>query len=231
MAERILLIHTSTHDPKESSSAALVREGVGALRVLTPDAEVRFINAAKLKIAENLSCYAAGASHCADPKSGPYRCWAHVSSMKNNGWADEMPVIYDGLSWATTVIFSTSVRWGSHTAVLQRVIERMNTLENRGSAYGEPYPLRGKKLGVVVTGLHWKAAKVASDLLDTLRWWGFSTQPGMSNALVWQRTMDAEFEHPDNDKPYVERWEKTPTGQREVVRWAMAVTTGRMVTV
>lgn len=48
---------------------------------------------------------------------------------------------------------------GSHSALCQKIIERMDTLENRASSYGEPYPLRGKKLGVVATGLHWHTGR------------------------------------------------------------------------
>lgn len=224
---RVLVLHTSTHDPQQSSAAALGYRAVEALSRLAPTpVEIRFLDVAKLKIAENLSCYANGKRSCADPGSGPYRCWANVGDK-----ADQMPQVYDGLAWADVVIVTTSVRWGSHTAVLQRMIERMNTLENRATSYGEPYPLLGKKLGVVVTGLHWRAAQVADRLLETLRWWGFATQPGSANALVWQRTQDVTFEHPDNDRPYVERWMDTPAAQREIERWAQAVLSSRTVAV
>ena len=226
---KVLVLHTSTHDPKQSSSAILGYAGVQAISRLAgpgPAPEIRFVDAAKLRIAENLSCYANGKSSCADPGAGPYRCWANVGDK-----AEQMPVVYDGLAWADVVVVTTSARWGSHTAVLQRVIERMNTLENRATAYGEPYPLWGKKLGVVVTGLHWRAQQVAEQLLETLRWWGFATQPGAANALVWQRTKDVSFEHPDNDRPYAERWAESPAGRKEIDRWARAVLSSTATTV
>lgn len=225
MAQRIFALHTSTHAPDKSSSAALTKHALDVLTRANPNAEVRWVDGAKLKVAQNLSCYANGKKHCADPQSGPYRCWANVQAQGK----DEMPVIYDNLAWCDTFIVSTSNRWGSHSAVLQNIIERMNTLENRGSSYGEPYPMRGKRLGVVVTGLHWKTTDVARHLVETLKWWGFATQDGC--ALSWQRSNDPFFEHPDNDLPYEQRWALTPRGQEAITRFARSVDTATRVVV
>ncbi len=224
---RILVLHTSTHAPEKSSSAALTEAALARLIEISPTVEVRWVDAAALNIAPNLSCYADGKKNCADPKAGPYRCWAHATSKGT----DQMPVVYDGLAWCDTAIFTTSTRWGSHTAVMQSVIERMNTLENRAVSYGERYPLHGKRLGVITTGLHWHAARVAKNLHETLGWFGFATQPDGSNVLAWQRSRDPFFEHPDNDRPYVERWELTSAGHAAVTRFADAVASARTVVV
>lgn len=224
---RILALHTSTHAPDKSSSAALTRAALERLAKIAPGVETKWLDAAALDIAPNLSCYADGKKNCANPQSGPYRCWANFNAKGK----DEMAMVYDGLAWADTVLFTTSTRWGSHSAVLQSVIERMNTLENRAVSYGEPYPLWGKRLGIVVTGLHWHTARVGQNLHETLGWWGFATQPDRSNVLTWQRSHDPYFEHPDNDRPYVERWELSPQGRAAVARFADAVASARTMTV
>ena len=232
MTERVFALHTSTHKPTESSSAALTRAAVDAMGRLDPMIEVRWVDANDLHIVENLSCYANGKKDCASPEAGPYRCWAHYLSHKEPeryGGQDQMGVIYDNLKWCSTFVLSTSTRWGSHSALCQKIIERMNTLENRAVSYGQPYPLKGKKLGIVVTGLHWHTGKVGSHLLETMRWFGFATQPDRSNVLAWQRSRDPFFEHPDNDKPYVERWETTPQGIAAAEDWARAVLTSGTV--
>ena len=223
---RILVIYTSTHAVEESSSAALARAAVQRMKDYVPDAQIKLIDASKLHIVQNLSCYSNGKSHCADPAAGKYRCWAHVSSLedpKKYGGIDQMPVIYDGLMWADVVIFSTSTRWGMRSALCQKIIERMNTLENRAVAYGESYPLRGKKLGVVCTGVDWRTDDAAASMLDALRWWGFATTPDASCALWWQRSMDPYFEQPDNNKPYLERWTLTMKGQQAIDHFARSV--------
>jgi len=225
MAQRIFALHTSTHAPDKSSSAALTKHALDALTRMNPHAEVRWVDGAKLKVAPNLSCYANGKKNCANPESGPYRCWANVQAAGK----DEMPVVYDNLAWCDTFIVSTSNRWGSHSAVLQNIIERMNTLENRGSSWGEPYPLRGKRLGVVVTGQHWKTGEVARHLLDALKWWGFAIGDGC--ALTWQRSNDPFFEQPDNNLPYEQKWALTQRGHEAIERFARSVDTATRVVV
>ena len=140
-----------------------------------------------------------------------------------------MGVVYDNLAWCDTFIFSTSNRWGSHSALGQKIIERMNTLENRATTYGEPYPLRGKKLGVVVTGQHWQTGKVGNHLLEVFRWFGFATQPGDANFLGWQRTRDPFIEQVGNNKPVVEKWEQSPQGLTAIETWVRAVATSNTV--
>ena len=164
--------------------------------------EVKYIDANKLHIVKNLSCYAGGGKHCADPKAGQYRCWAHENSVKDPdkfGGTDEMPQIYDGIEWADVVLWSTSARWLSHTAIMQNVIERLNTIENRQTVYGEPNPILGKKCGIIVTGQHYMTAQIAARCLDTFQFIGFTVNP--EAIFTWQRTMNADIEQVgDNNK-------------------------------
>lgn len=216
---RVFALSTTTSDPKKSTSVALLDAALVALQTkagIAPD-DVRTVHADDLHIVQNLSCYSAGKRNCADPKAGPYRCWAHALSVENPedyGGIDEMPVIYDGFTWADTVLFATSVRWGSHTALAQRIIERLDTLENRHAAYGEKNPLRGKRLGVVVAGLHWNTEHVAQHLEQVFRFFGFETA-----SLAWQRSLDLDYEHPDSDLPYAERWLQSPSGEARLDRF------------
>lgn len=194
---KVLLISTTTNERRSSSRAALsMVERAADHR----GHEVKAIDANKLNIVKNLSCYADGGEQCGDPQSGPYRCWAHKHAEEEPekyGGKDEMPQVYDGLMWADAVVFATSVRWGNHTALLQTIIERMNTLENRHSVYGEANPLWGKRCGVVVTGQHWKSAEVANRLVEVFDLYGFHTSP--SAVLAWQHVSDMDEELEDNN--------------------------------
>lgn len=224
---KVLIIHTTTHDPKVSSSWTLGWATASAIQRVVP-ADVRVIDANKLHIVQNLSCYASGGRNCADPKAGPYRCWAHHDSAANPrkwGGVDEMPVIYEGLKWADTVIFATSTRWGSHSALLQKIIERMNTLENRGSVWNEKFPMEGKRLGVIVAGLNWKSVNTAQHLLETFRWWKFDVDP--EAALVWQYTRDLNYEQTGDLKPNVQAWLQTPEGISALNRFALTLLGGK----
>lgn len=210
---KLLAISTTTHDAAQSTSVALLQAAIQQFAEMGVT-EIRTINADQLHIVKNLSCYANGKKDCANPESGPYRCWAHQSSVEDPqkyGGVDQMPVIYDGLAWADMVLWGTSVRWGSHSALLQKIIERMDTLENRAASWGERNPLRGKVAGVMVGGLHWRTGAVADHLVEVFGLLGFTVPPG--GRLAWQRSQDLNFEHPDPDRPYVERWLQTDNGR------------------
>lgn len=218
MRTRIFAVSTTTHTASKSTSVALLEAVLVRIAEIHPKATIRAVDANSLHIVQNLSCYANGKRDCANPESGPYRCWAHQSSVENPakyGGVDQMPVIYDGLAWADTVIWATSTRWGSHSALMQKIIERMDTLENRAVSWGEPNPLRGKRCGVLAAGLHWKTDAVADHLQTVFRWYGFDV-PDAGGSIAWQRTDDPYFEHPDPDKPYMERWLSTRQGQAAV---------------
>lgn len=203
---KITLIHTTTHKDKSTSHLIgdwiqdyiLERVRLGIMGKPT----VEVIDASDLHIVENLSCYASGGRNCASYDAGKYRCWAHKNSVENPeeyGGVDEMPVIYDAIESSDVVIFLTSVRWGSHSALLQKIIERMNTLENRTSVYGEPDFFAGKKCGVVVTGQHWKSQEVASHLISVFCLMGFEVN-NMST-LSWQATFDMNKEQVGDNRP------------------------------
>jgi multimeric flavodoxin WrbA len=221
---RVLAIMTTTHDPVKSTSWAMGQAALAEIQRRDPRATVRVIDANKLHIVKNLSCYANGKRDCANPEAGPYRCWADYEAMRDPakyGGRDQMAVIYEGLGWADVVLFCTSTRWGSHSALAQTIIERMDTLENRGSSWGEAYPMEGKRLGVVAGGLHWKTAAVAKHLTEVFRWFRF-TVPDEAR-LVWQYTKDVNYEQPGIIKPAVESWLHTAPGAFALAQFGRAV--------
>ncbi len=216
--KKVLIVHTTTHDPAKSTSWAMGGAVADHISRRHPGSTIRLINANALNIVQNLSCYASGKRNCADPASGPYRCWAHFDSVQNPqkyGGVDQMPVIYEGIKWADIVVFTSSTRWGSHSALAQKVIERMDTLENRHAVYGEPNFFAGKRLGVVMGGLHWKTGQAATHLGEVFRELGFEVSLP-HGVLAWQRSRNPDFEHPDQDRPYVLQWLASPEGMKAV---------------
>jgi hypothetical protein len=71
---RITAISTTTHKFDESASSAVIRSIMKQFK--QRGHSVKIINADKLHIVKNLSCYSGGGTHCAAKDSGPYRCWA-----------------------------------------------------------------------------------------------------------------------------------------------------------
>jgi hypothetical protein len=98
---------------------------------------------------------------------------------------------------------------------MQTIIERMNTLENRHSSYGEKNPLSEKICGVIVTGLHYQVQRVGEHLQEVMRTMGMKSP--INGILAWQRTMDMSFEHPDNDLKYIrEFFSLDDDGRRQI---------------
>lgn len=206
---KLTLIHTTTHKDKSTSHLIgdwilqYISESVRLGLLDKPSIEV--VDASKLHIVENLSCYASGGRNCASYDAGKYRCWAHKNSLdspEEYGGVDEMPIIYDAIESSDAVIFLTSVRWGNHSALLQKIIERMNTLENRTSVYGEPNFFANKRCGVVVTGQHWKSQEVASHLISVFCLMGFEVND--LSTLSWQSTFDMNKEQIGDNRPRLE---------------------------
>lgn len=220
---RVFGVSSTTHKLSDSTSGAMLD---AALRVASERGHVtRRSDAARLHIVENLSCYADGSRHCASPEAGPYRCWAqHDAALhpERHGGEDEMPRIYDGIAWADVVIWATSTRWMSHSAVMQKVIERLNTLENRVSVYGEASPVAGKRAGIVVAGQHYESQGVAARLQAVFAGIGFEAP--LDGQLVWQRTTDLTKEQGQtSNRPHVSAYLATAAGSAQVGRFLDAL--------
>lgn len=215
MRPKVLLISTTTHATKSTSRRLLERVEA---RVVSGGCEVRYVDANTLHIVNNLSCYAGGKFNCASFDAGRYRCWAHKLSHENPdayGGADQMGVLYDGFRWADVVVFATSVRWESHSALLQKIIERMTTLQNRATVYGEPNPLSTKRCGVLVTGHNAKAQSVASHLIEVFQWLGFESC--FFYQMVWQFTENLHSEVPmTTDLPALDLYLSTPDAAQQL---------------
>lgn len=220
---KVLGISTTTHALEESASGMMLE---ASLRVIASRGhEVTLLDAAKLHVVQNLSCYAGGGRNCASPDAGPYRCWAHKNSVDDPakyGGEDEMPVVYDGIESADVVLWATSVRWMSHSSLLQKLIERMNTLENRASVYGEANPLAGKLAGVIVAGQHYEGQKVAICLQEVFIRLGFTVP--LDAQMVWQRTLDLNLEQGDgSNRPHVGLHLVSPSGRGQITRFVEAL--------
>ena len=217
----ILIVSTTTH--KQKSTSKLVLNAVGKI-VSSMEHEVWYIDANELHIVSNLSCYSDGGKNCASKEAGEYRCWAHKLSHENPkeyGGKDEMGQIYDALEWCDAVVWGTSVRWGSHSALMQKIIERMNTLENRHTVFGEDNPLEGKKCGVVVTGQHYEAPKVAEHLLTQFSWFGLEAP--QANSFTWLKSQDIHEEQEGDNRPDLLGYLKTSEGGEHLVRFVKEV--------
>ena len=108
---------------------------------------------------------------------------------------DEWPQIVDKLKAAHIVVFATPVWWGQRSSLMQRVIERMDALDEEYSATGRS-ALLNKVAGIVVTGSEDGAQHVMASIMEVLSFMNFTLPPQCCTYWVGevgkQPTSDAE---------------------------------------
>lgn len=94
----------------------------------------------------------------------------------NMGEGDEWPAIVQKMFAADMVIFATPIWWGGHSSLMQRVIERMDELNDQLVDTGKSEFLN-KVAGLVITGGEDGAQHVIGNLANFVIWNGFTLPP------------------------------------------------------
>ncbi|MFA6036039.1 MAG: flavodoxin family protein [Candidatus Micrarchaeia archaeon] len=127
--------------------------------------KTEFIRASDLKI---YTCEGNYSKH-------PRLCtWPCQSSLKYKD--DQMKKIYDAILGADIVLFATPVRWNNCSSIMQKLIERLNCIENQYSVFNKRL-IKDKVAGVVVIGHEDGAQHVGGNLLNFLTFTGFNIPP------------------------------------------------------
>jgi multimeric flavodoxin WrbA len=102
---------------------------------------------------------------------------------------DDWPSILDKLKAADIVIFATPIWWGNQSSLIQRVIERLDEvnedlLETGKSAF------YNKTGGIVITGEEDGSQHIIGNILNFMSWNGFTIPPAPS--VNWQGELPEE---------------------------------------
>ena len=89
---------------------------------------------------------------------------------------DDWPAIVAEIKAADIVVFATPVWWGGRSSLMQRVIERLDALDEEYIASGRS-ALYNKVAGIVVTGSEDGALATMGSIMMVLRWMGFTLPP------------------------------------------------------
>jgi multimeric flavodoxin WrbA len=81
--------------------------------------------------------------------SGYHRCWASIHNEDDELWK-----ISKELFESDCVIFFTSIRWGSANMFYQKLIERLNWINNRFVPGNEPNIIKDVTSGFICVGQH-----------------------------------------------------------------------------
>ncbi len=89
---------------------------------------------------------------------------------------DEWPGIVEKIKAADIIIFATPVWWGGRSSLMQRVIERLDSLDEEYIASGRS-ALYNKVAGIVITGSEDGALSTMGTIMMVLTWMGFTLPP------------------------------------------------------
>ena len=89
---------------------------------------------------------------------------------------DEWPGVVTKLKAADIVLFATPIWWGGRSSLMQRLIERMDALDEEYIANGRS-ALYNKVAGIVITGSEDGALSTMGSIMMVLTWMGFTLPP------------------------------------------------------
>lgn len=108
--------------------------------------------------------------------SGYHRCWASIHNPD-----DELWMVSKKLFESDCVIFFASVRWGAANMFYQKLIERLNWINNRYIPYGESNIIKDIDSGFIVVGQHVYGDKVCELQQNNHEYYGFN----INKKLYW----------------------------------------------
>jgi multimeric flavodoxin WrbA len=89
---------------------------------------------------------------------------------------DEWPGLVEKIKAADIVLFSTPIWWGGRSSLMQRVIERLDALDEEYIANGRS-ALYNKVAGIVITGSEDGALSTLGTMMMVLTFMGFTLPP------------------------------------------------------
>jgi hypothetical protein len=115
--------------------------------------------------------------------SGYHRCWASINNPDDELWKVSLPLFQSNV-----VVFLGSVRWGQANAIYQKLIERLNWIENRWATLGEANVVRDIESGFIFIGHNWNVDEVVKTQKQVHQFYGF--KPAKELYFGYQFTED-----------------------------------------
>jgi hypothetical protein len=208
--DKVLLLTTSNRGaygikelkdkPKSTRIAEVMQEAIGAHKCTLVDVSKLKIYSCEGNVSgNNGNTCGTRASKIADASknpSGHLRCWASFNNPDDELWKITTPLFE-----SQAVVFLGSVRWGQTNAIYQKLIERLNWIENRHVTLGERNVVKDIESGFIFLGQNWNGANVTKLQKEVHKLYGF--KPIDDLYLSWQYTDDMYDESQDSYKDAV----------------------------
>lgn len=209
--DSVLLLTTSNRwegdkeQPKSTQLAEFVKKEVGGNNVELIDVSKLTIHCCEGNVSKmdgnNCGVKDAELKDKEKNPTGNHRCWASINNKDDELWKVSKPLFE-----ADAVVFFVSVRWGQANSVYQKLIERLNWIENRHTTLEEDNIIEGKDSGIVVIGQNWNGETVLQTQKKVLDFYGFNTPDELS--FNWQYTDDTLDETQESYKKAPEAFEQ-----------------------
>lgn len=134
--------------------------------------------------------------------SGYHRCWVSWAKKDDELWKVTRP-LFD----SDAVVFYGSVRWGQMNGYYQKLIERLNWIENRHTTLGENNIVKNISAGIVALGHNWNVSKVIATQKQVFEFYGFKVPNSLS--WYWQYTDNALDETQSGYKKDIKEFNQT----------------------
>ena len=198
---KVLLITTSNRvkesskdgqdRPKSTRIAEVIQRSLGAHRCTLVDvSKLKIYNCegnVSSKDGNNCGVRAAKLQDKEKNPSGNLRCWASYNNEDDELWKVVTPLLESHV-----VVFLGSIRWGQANAYYQKLIERLDWIENRHTTLGEDNLLKDKEAGVVAIGHNWNGKEAVKLEKEVLKFFGFKTPEQLT--FNWQYLKDPNDE-------------------------------------
>ena len=133
--------------------------------------------------------------------SGNHRCWCSINNKDDELWKISKPLFE-----SDAVVFFVSVRWGQTNSVYQKLIERLDWIENRHTTLKEDNIIENIDAGIIAIGQNWNGENVIETQKQVLEFYGFKVPEELS--FNWQYTKDKLDESQESYKNALKTFEK-----------------------
>lgn len=205
--KKVLLLTTSNRsayhvnelgeEPKSTRIARKIQEALGAHKcTLIEVPKLKIYNCEGNVSAKDGNNCGVRAAKLQDPEknpSGQLRCWASYNNQDDELWKIVTPLLE-----SDAVVFFGSIRWGQANAYYQKLIERLDWIENRWTTLGERNIIKDIESGFIFIGQNWNGANVVKLQKQVHEFYGF--KPADELYFNWQYTEDVEDESKDSYK-------------------------------
>jgi len=207
---KVLLVTTSNRSkhsskdgqdrPKSTRIAEVIQRSLGAHKCTLVDIpKLKIYNCeGNVSSKDGNTCGVRGSKIQDEKKnpSGHLRCWASYNNEDDELWKVVTPLLESHV-----VVFLGSVRWGQANAYYQKLIERLDWLENRHTTLGESNIIKDIESGFIFIGQNWNMEEVVKTQKQVHEFYGFKIVPELY--FGWQFTTDIDDESKQSYKEAV----------------------------